>query len=143
MKYQEFSIFYDDIPGFNQMINAAKSFGHRSKTKLYNSYTAMKKTWVNRLCVAIEEKSILPVDKVFVYLLWFEKNKKRDPDNIASFIKFIFDALQKAKIVKNDGWNEIIGWENKFEVSNKRGVRVRLLDADTYEDRKNQKEISK
>lgn len=132
-KYQEFTMFYEDVPGFNQMINAAKSYGTRTHSRIYNSYTAMKKKWVDRLCFEIYKENILPVDKVFVYLLWFEKNKKRDPDNIASFVKFVFDALQKAKIVKNDGWNEILGWENKFKVSDKRGVRVRLAGGEINE----------
>lgn len=131
---QEFSMFYDDMPGFNQILNSAKTYGYRSKTKIHNSYTSMRKKWINRLCFEIKERKILPVDKVYVNLVWFEKNKKRDPDNIASFIKFIFDALQKGEVLKNDGWNEIIGWENKFEISDKRGVKVRLLDGNSYED---------
>lgn len=45
---------------------------------------------------------------------WFEPNKKRDKDNIASAKKFILDALVKCNILKNDGWKEIESFEDVF-----------------------------
>jgi Holliday junction resolvase RusA-like endonuclease len=121
------------MPGFNELIAAAMTHGFRKKGKVYNTYTYIKKLWTNRVCAAILENNICAVDKVFVFMIWFERNKRRDPDNIAAFMKFIFDGLQKAKIIKNDGWKEIVGWENTFEISDKRGVKVRLIDGDEYE----------
>lgn len=131
--YQEFSLFYDDMPGFNDLIAFATTHGFRKNGKVYNKYTYIKKLWTDRVCAAILKNNICAVDKVFVFMIWFERNKRRDPDNIASFIKFIFDGLQKAKILKNDGWKEIVGWENTFKISDKRGVKVRLIDGDIYE----------
>jgi Holliday junction resolvase RusA-like endonuclease len=33
---------------------------------------------------------------------WYEKDHKRDPDNIHGAVKFIFDGLYKAGIIEND-----------------------------------------
>lgn len=48
---------------------------------------------------------------------FYEQNKRRDLDNISSFAhKVIQDSLVKTKVLKNDGWNEITGYEDNFEV---------------------------
>jgi Holliday junction resolvase RusA-like endonuclease len=126
MEYQQFSIYSDDIPGFNEMINSAKIRGRSSGL---NGYAWMKKKWTNKIKNIVKEKNIYPLDKIFLDLVWIEKNKRRDPDNIAAFIKFILDALQKARIIENDGWQQVAGWENKFIVGEKRGVKVRIYNA--------------
>ncbi len=46
---------------------------------------------------------------------WFEPNRRRDKDNIASFgRKVIQDALVRGEWLKNDGWNDIAGFEDRF-----------------------------
>jgi hypothetical protein len=40
-------------------------------------------------------------------------------DNIAVAKKFILDGLLAAKKIKNDGWNEVVGWEEHFNVDRK------------------------
>ena len=48
---------------------------------------------------------------------FYEKNKRRDLDNISSFAhKVIQDSLVKTGILKNDGWNEIVGFRDSFAV---------------------------
>lgn len=48
---------------------------------------------------------------------WFEKDKRRDLDNISSFgRKVIQDALVNSGVLKNDGWKEIKGFSDKFLV---------------------------
>lgn len=48
---------------------------------------------------------------------WFEKDKRRDLDNISSFgRKVIQDALVNSEVLKNDGWKEIKGFSDKFLV---------------------------
>ena len=112
MEYQEFSVYGKDMPGFNEMIAASKSFGHIRTG--YNKYAVMKKTITARVVEEIEKANIYPIDKIFLHMIWIEPTKRRDPDNIAAFIKFILDALQKAKIIKNDGWGQVKGWKNNF-----------------------------
>ena len=48
---------------------------------------------------------------------WFEKNRRRDLDNVSSFgRKVIQDALVRAHILQNDGWKEIVGFSDEFFV---------------------------
>lgn len=54
---------------------------------------------------------------VYMEYTWFEKNKRRDLDNISSFgRKVIQDALVNNGVLKNDGWKEIKGFSDKFFV---------------------------
>jgi len=47
---------------------------------------------------------------------WHEKDKRRDPDNVASACKFIFDGLIAAGVIDNDGWGQVAGITHKFVV---------------------------
>nr|DAQ43732.1 MAG TPA: Endodeoxyribonuclease RusA [Caudoviricetes sp.] len=58
------------------------------------------------------------IDKpVYMEYRWYEKNKKRDLDNISSYgRKVIQDSLVYAHVLKNDGWKEITGFSDEFYV---------------------------
>ena len=57
----------------------------------------------------------LPVD---VHFAWECKDRRRDPDNIASAgQKVLLDALQVAGVLPNDGWHEIASIEHNFKKS--------------------------
>ena len=47
---------------------------------------------------------------------WVCKDKRQNPDNICFAKKFILDALTKCGVIKNDGWSEIYGFSDSFEV---------------------------
>ena len=56
-----------------------------------------------------------PEGAVYMVYHWYEPNRRRDLDNISSFgRKVIQDALVKAHILRNDGWKEIVGFEDRF-----------------------------
>lgn len=61
---------------------------------------------------------------------WYERNRRRDKDNISSFgRKVIQDGLVKAEIIKNDGWAQIEGFSDEFRVDKKHArVEVEILD---------------
>ena len=40
-------------------------------------------------------------------ITWYCKNKRKDPDNVAFGVKFILDGMQQARMIENDGFNEI------------------------------------
>ena len=64
---------------------------------------------------------------------WIEQNRKRDKDNIAFAKKFIQDALRLAGILKNDGWAEIAGFSDDFQVDPKGyAVIVEIYDRGEY-----------
>jgi Holliday junction resolvase RusA-like endonuclease len=58
-----------------------------------------------------------PVD---IDCYWFERNRRRDKDNIAFAKKFIFDGLVNSGVLRDDGWDEINDIRDKFAVDPKR-----------------------
>lgn len=54
---------------------------------------------------------------VYMEYRWYEKNRRRDLDNISSFgRKVIQDSLVQTHVLQNDGWKEIIGFSDDFFV---------------------------
>lgn len=52
---------------------------------------------------------------------FFEKNKRRDLDNISAYAhKVIQDSLVLAGTIKNDGWQNIKGYKDEFYVDKER-----------------------
>ena len=47
---------------------------------------------------------------------WYCKDKRKDKDNIAFAKKFIQDGLVNAGVLKNDGWNDIEGFNDRFYI---------------------------
>lgn len=68
------------------------------------------------------------IDKpVFMEYKWIEPNKRRDKDNISSFgRKVIQDALVQCGVLKDDGWNHVAGFSDRFEVD-KENPRIEVL----------------
>ena len=56
------------------------------------------------------------VPKSVFKFTWYRKNKRTDPDNICFAKKFILDAMQEVGMIENDGWNQIVGFVDKFEI---------------------------
>ena len=51
---------------------------------------------------------------------WYEKDRRRDLDNVSSFgRKVIQDALVDTGVIKNDGWKEITGFSDEFYIDKK------------------------
>ncbi len=55
-------------------------------------------------------------ERVSIAFSWYEPNKKRDLDNICFAKKFVLDSLQKSGALTNDGWGQIKGLSDAFEV---------------------------
>ena len=61
---------------------------------------------------------------------WRSMDKKHDPDNICFAKKFILDGMVKARIITNDGWEQIAGFMDTFRVDTKSpGVIVVIKQA--------------
>lgn len=68
---------------------------------------------------------------VFLIFRWVEKDKRRDKDNIAFAKKFIQDALVKMGTIPGDGWKDVIGFIDLFDIDKKNpGVEVFILEVD-------------
>ena len=107
------------MPGLNQIIDAAKTKYNSGKFSCSYStgYSVMKKKMEYNVISALIRYGITPIKKASFKMLWFCKDRRKDPDNIASYVKFIFDAMVSYGTLENDGWNQVVGWKNIF-VSN-------------------------
>lgn len=102
-------VILSDLPDLNTYIKAERS----------NKFAgaSLKKKATNSVYLEIKASKCKDrFDKVFLKIGYFCKDRRIDKDNIAFKKKFIFDGMQKAGIIKNDGWNTIIGWDEKFEL---------------------------
>lgn len=55
--------------------------------------------------------------QININYVFYEPNRKRDKDGIASFaMKVVQDALVVCEVIKNDGWRHIKGFACDFEV---------------------------
>lgn len=64
---------------------------------------------------------------------WYELNRRRDHDNVSGFgHKVIQDALVEAKVLKDDGWDEIIGYSDSFKTDpNNPRIEVEIREVET------------
>lgn len=101
------------LPGLNEYIAVERRNRHAA--------AAMKKDvqrTINREITAQLRRRRIK-GRVFMRYLWVEKNKRRDKDNIAFARKFIQDSLVACQVLENDGWANIDGFRDEFEVDNK------------------------
>lgn len=56
-------------------------------------------------------------DRVLVHFTWYEKDKKRDPDNIVFAKKFILDGLVLAGVLPNDTQRWVKGFTDEIIVT--------------------------
>ena len=105
---QQFVIPHE-LPALNQTIEAGKR--HWSK------YSRLKREYTE-LVACLARRQLRPVlsGRVYLSFVWYCRNRKRDPDNIASAKKFIIDGLVTAGILPNDSLRWIMGFSDAFEV---------------------------
>jgi Holliday junction resolvase RusA-like endonuclease len=99
------------LPGLNEYQFACRS--HFSKG------AKMKKSAIQIVSAYIYQqlREVKIENKVRIDYAWYEKNKKRDLDNISSFgRKVIQDALVDNGVIENDGWNNVVGFSDTFYI---------------------------
>jgi hypothetical protein len=121
------------LPGLNDIIDASKTgfFARGKRSKRMFEYTLMARRWTKAVGdhIYIGAKGDVPeFDYVQIVFKWLEKNKKRDPDNIAASRKFILDGMVKVGLIPTDGWRHIHSWDDYFMVSADPGVFVSVMD---------------
>lgn len=109
MKYK--FVISGRLNNLNDYTNACRT--HRQKGNNMKRKNAQKV-----LQVIYEQLPRVRIEKpVTVTYTWYEKDRRRDLDNISSFgRKVIQDALVKAGVLRNDGWKEIRGFSDRFAV---------------------------
>lgn len=103
------------IPGslnnLNDYINSERTNRHKG--------AKMKRDNENIVSFAIKQClwGVRIEKPVFMEFIWYEKNRRRDLDNISSFgRKVIQDALVYCGVLKDDGWKYVVGFSDRFEV---------------------------
>lgn len=88
-----------------------------------------------RVCMAYIKSQLRGVHikrKVYMRYKWYEKDRRRDLDNISSFgRKVIQDSLVKCGVLENDGWKNISGFSDEFFVDAKNPrieVEIEVMD---------------
>ena len=94
-----------------------------------NKYAGAKLKEQNEKKVAAAINSTCPTFKfktpVQIIYRWYEKNKRRDKDNIAFAKKFINDALVECGTLQGDGWQYVVGFVDEFYID-KENPRVEV-----------------
>ena len=95
----------------------------------WSKYYKMQQDTVNLIYYYLKAQKVKPVEKypIRIEFSYFCANKRRDCDNLASSKKFILDALVKAGVLRNDGWEETSGgFEDHFFID-KMNPRVEVI----------------
>lgn len=109
------------LPNLNDYIAAERANRHKGAN--------MKRDNGNIVAVAIRQclRCVRIENPVYMEYTWYEPNKRRDKDNVSSFgRKVIQDALVQCGVLKNDGWKEVVGFSDRFEVD-KDNPRIEVL----------------
>ena len=121
-------VIYTSLPGLNDYTlacrgnkYAAASMKKRAEEMIQWHIRSQLKNWQT-------EKPI------YLKYLWVEKDRRRDKDNVAFARKFVQDALVKSGTIPNDGWKNIVGFEDAFEVDKKNPrIEVEIVEVPDYD----------
>lgn len=117
----------DEFTTLNEYIDAER--GHLMKG------AQIKKVETRRVLFHCRSQATPGVEHypVFVHFHWIRKDKRTDPDNVAAAKKFILDGLVEAGVLSNDGWKQVGGMSDTFEVNPENpGVIVNIVDAEEF-----------
>ena len=96
------------FPTMNTIIDKSKT--HWSKYKrMKDNYDAIVQYYV-------EQQRIKFFEAVKLNITYYRKDKRTDPDNIAAAKKFIIDGLVSAGVLEDDGWKQVKGFKESWEV---------------------------
>lgn len=105
-------IFKGEWTDFNTYSTAERT--HRQKAAEIKEHETL------RAMLDCKDQKIEPIEEsqypLQLHFAWYVPYKKKDPDNIAAAKKFILDGMQKARVIKNDGWNQIDAFSDSFHI---------------------------
>ena len=99
------------LPGLNEIIAAAKSH--------YAKYSTEKKAYTEEVAWLAKQARLPKLEKVYLFITWFEPDMRRDPDNIMAGQKFILDGLVQAGVIPGDSQKYIQGIYHRCRVDRK------------------------
>ena len=108
------------LPSLNDYCKAERS-GYHAANNMKHRYQALISAYIRR-------SRLKPIKyPVKIIYRFYEENKRRDKDNIAGIAhKFIQDALVNDGILKDDGWDYVIGFSDEFYID-KKNPRIEVI----------------
>ena len=102
------------IPG---RLSSLNKYIEDERANMYKG-AALKRRNEKSIAIAIKQclKGVKIERPVEMHYLWVVPDRRTDRDNIAFAKKFVQDALVNAGVLKNDGWNEVVGFFDRFQV---------------------------
>ena len=112
------------LPGLNEIIEARGSASGKA-----NAWASMKKKLQGTIALLARAHGVGRWTAAHFAYVHFEPNRMRDPSNFCSGAqKVVEDALQKAKLIPNDGWRQVLSFQHLWHVSDDPGTMVVLSD---------------
>lgn len=113
------------LPSLNEVISSNRS------NKYYGA--SLKKDTQNDICnwikIGLIRNTLRPVEKCEIDIVWHEKTRRRDVDNIQSSQKFILDAMVTMGIIKNDSRKYVTQINHRIVDDEEDFVEVYLNDS--------------
>ena len=108
--------------GLNELLNhQEKKYDYRTKKmRVYNT-EKVKNEKIIRNCLTKQGMAKIRIEKpIAIHYMIYAKDRKHDRQNMGSCLDKCFcDALQTMKIIKNDGWNDIVDLKFDYGVDAK------------------------
>lgn len=96
--------------GLNEYVSA-------ERTNRYKAASLKRQTELRiQYAIKAQAKGIRFAKPVTMRYRWYEKNRKRDKDNVSFAKKFVQDALVHSGVLENDGWKNIESFTDEFFV---------------------------
>lgn len=98
------------IPSLNELIAAAKGGGGTGR-----AYSRLKAEWKEKVWALAKSERLQPMVQAWITWNWYETSRRRDPDNfVGAGKKLILDGLVMAKVLPDDGWDELLGFTDHW-----------------------------
>lgn len=99
------------MPGLNEYVEANRTNHHKGAQMKRDCQEAVQ--W----CIKSQIRQRRIKKPVFLLFTFYEKDRRRDHDNVSSFArKVIQDALVASGVLQDDGWNHVTGYLDLFRV---------------------------
>ena len=97
-----------ELPTLNEMIDEAKTH--------WSNYSEQKKDHTSIVAWEAIKCKLPYIPAVKLEITYIRRDRSYDPDNIAAAKKYILDGLVEAGVLENDGWKQIKGWAEDWDV---------------------------
>jgi hypothetical protein len=87
----------------------------------------MKAKWTSDIAFLARAAHVPKAKRVRLELEWVSVDKRHNPDNLEAGQKFIWDGLQTAGVLENDGWNQNAGSSHSHRLGPRAGVWVTVI----------------